>query len=964
MYYFEQNYDNIRYPKSNTKNTGLRNAQLGAIHAIAAFFSTRNDPALVTMPTGTGKTAVMMIAPYLLGAKKVLIVTPTKLVRSQIAEDFKSLVILKSIGVFNSEVDNPRIYELKRKYDYNKHRNFIRDCDVVVSTPQCALTISKDEEIRELFDFIIVDEAHHEPANTWRNILSNMMHSKKLLFTATPFRLDDKKIKGELIYNYPLSFAFRDGIFGEIKFIPVDIGKDEDKDIELAKVAEGVFFNDKEAGFKHCLMVRTKSRNEAQKLLSIYQRHTKLKLELVDSSKTKKAVDETILKLKTSEIDGVVCVDMMAEGFDFPNLKIAAIHTPHKTLATTLQFIGRFARTNSDKIGSAKFIAVNDEELLIENKKLFSSDAVWQDLIVNLSDEKINNDEEDKEYLKKFQSQGNTIVNEEFSLFSIRTNYHARIYRTIKFDINKTFPDIDQIIEKVLVSKSDNTIIAVTSERKLPRWSTNDGVFTDVNYNLFVIHYQEKTNLLFINSHKKNEKIYENIADAFCGKNQYEKIIKSNIHRVLSNLTGFEIFNSGLTNRISEGESYKTSAGPDVSRAIDSSSGQLYSPGHVFCKAQSADANLTIGYSSSSKIWSSAYGTVKEMILWFDINGEKITNKKAEVKTHTNYDLLPMPKEMGKIPSNIFMFNYSENSYLNPHNLFSREQHLSNDTILDIDIKIQFDSIKDNRICLKAKYGSKSYLLCRDLAGKYSTSEKDELFLKVGREKLSLTEYLNQYPLLFFTSDLEVITGREITKSSSSLSAFDLNKIKRIEWANYNTDITLEFRSSKTMDKNSIQDTIGDLLIENEDNVYVIFDHSTGEIADYIAIKLDGNCINVEFYHAKGMSSKHFNSSVGDIYEVMGQCVKSLIWIKSKASFEKKIKERQKSGHCEFKRGTLEGLADELSKNIPMRGKIIAVQPSLTSSKNIPDKIGEVLSAVNFKINNSGVANEFIIWGS
>lgn len=45
----------------------------------------------------------------------------------------------------------------------------------------------------------------------------------------------------------------------------------------------------------------------------------------------------------------MICVDMLGEGFDFPNLKIAAIHEPHKSLASTLQFIGRFARTNAEK---------------------------------------------------------------------------------------------------------------------------------------------------------------------------------------------------------------------------------------------------------------------------------------------------------------------------------------------------------------------------------------------------------------------------------------------------------------------------------------------------------------------------------------------------------------------------------------------------------------------------------------
>lgn len=70
--------------------------------------------------------------------------------------------------------------------------------------------------------------------------------------------------------------------------------------------------------------------------------------------------------IKPAEIVGGECrpyrrmfrsVGTMSEGFDFPPLKIAAIHIPHKSLETTLQFIGRLPRTNAERIGDAKFVA-------------------------------------------------------------------------------------------------------------------------------------------------------------------------------------------------------------------------------------------------------------------------------------------------------------------------------------------------------------------------------------------------------------------------------------------------------------------------------------------------------------------------------------------------------------------------------------------------------------------------------
>jgi len=84
---------------ADPKEQLLRDSQLGALYAIASHFTVRTDEAIVAMPTGTGKTAVIMMAPYLLEAKRVLLVSSSRLVRSQIAEDFSDLRTLKELSV-------------------------------------------------------------------------------------------------------------------------------------------------------------------------------------------------------------------------------------------------------------------------------------------------------------------------------------------------------------------------------------------------------------------------------------------------------------------------------------------------------------------------------------------------------------------------------------------------------------------------------------------------------------------------------------------------------------------------------------------------------------------------------------------------------------------------------------------------------------------------------------------------
>lgn len=71
-------------PSLSATSRGLRRGQRGVAHAVAAHFELREDFAVVTMPTGSGKTAVLALSPFLLRARRALLVTPSRLVRHQI----------------------------------------------------------------------------------------------------------------------------------------------------------------------------------------------------------------------------------------------------------------------------------------------------------------------------------------------------------------------------------------------------------------------------------------------------------------------------------------------------------------------------------------------------------------------------------------------------------------------------------------------------------------------------------------------------------------------------------------------------------------------------------------------------------------------------------------------------------------------------------------------------------------
>ena len=118
--YFSSHYKNITYPLDSERKNGLRNAQIGAIHSLAAFNTLSNkQAAIIVMPTGAGKTAVLMLTPYLFLKNKVLVVTPSIMVRGQIVDDFRELSTLCKANVFKQTMKKPIVFEMESKFTTN-----------------------------------------------------------------------------------------------------------------------------------------------------------------------------------------------------------------------------------------------------------------------------------------------------------------------------------------------------------------------------------------------------------------------------------------------------------------------------------------------------------------------------------------------------------------------------------------------------------------------------------------------------------------------------------------------------------------------------------------------------------------------------------------------------------------------------------------------------------------------------
>ena len=382
--------------------------QLGAIYAVQSHWTVGKDPATVVIPTGVGKTDTMLSLLVAERCQRVMVVVPTDALRSQISEKVISLGLLKDphFQVVSSKALYPVVGILNRRpKDIEEVDSLFRKCNVIVTTmplaSQCTPEVTR--RMADLSSCLFIDEAHHVAAPTWKGFKEAFRKARIVQFTATPFRNDDKPIGGKRIFTFSLRHAQEQGYFRQIHFKPVIEFDPARKDSAIAEAAVAQLRADAHLG--HILMARVGNVARARDVFECYREYTEFSPVQIHTGITSKAKrDEIRRKLISGESRIVVCVDMLGEGFDLPELKIAAFHDIRKTLAVTLQLAGRFTRSKPH-LGNATFVAnVADLDVKDELKRLYQHDSDWNSLLPLMSERATEGEFSLWEFLGAFKS--------------------------------------------------------------------------------------------------------------------------------------------------------------------------------------------------------------------------------------------------------------------------------------------------------------------------------------------------------------------------------------------------------------------------------------------------------------------------------------------------------------------------------------------------------------------------------
>lgn len=361
-------------------NPQLREPQREAYEAAVEHFAQQDGPAIIQLPVGCGKTGVAAIMPFGLSHKRTLIIAPNTTIREGLYADlsisnascfWKKASILDSFtaGPFTALVDGP-----KANLD-----DCINSHIVVANIQQLASIADRwlSQFPADFFDLVIIDEGHHVAAESWQKVVRAFPKAKFVSLTATPFRADNKELLGDLIYRYPFARAMLNGYIKHIVSAsahPAEItftAHGEDETYSLEQILElneeswfrrGVALSEEcnrhiaekaveklqqlraATGYPHQIAASAMSIDHADQVRAIFQ-EMGLQAETIHSNLTDERKAAVLAKLRNNQIDVIVQVAMLGEGFDHPPLSVAAIFRPYRSLAPYIQFVGRVMRT-------------------------------------------------------------------------------------------------------------------------------------------------------------------------------------------------------------------------------------------------------------------------------------------------------------------------------------------------------------------------------------------------------------------------------------------------------------------------------------------------------------------------------------------------------------------------------------------------------------------------------------------
>ncbi len=936
---------------------GLRKPQIAAIYNILSHWKVGEGIGTVVMPTGTGKTETMLSALIANRCEKLLVTVPTDPLREQIADKFIELGYLqdKKFNIVESEAHKPIVGILYENFKVSEDlEQFIDKCNVIITTMD--LISSGTPEIQRLLaqkiSHLFIDEAHHVKAPSWQSFRNLCKPTKVLQFTATPFRNDGLSIDGTFIFNYSLKQAQEDGYFKKINLIQVNEWSNEKADQVISIAAIEQLRSDLEKKFDHILMARCNTQRKANEVFKIYNQYSEFNPVIIHTGISSKERSESKQKIISRESRIVVCVDMLGEGFDLPNLKIAAFHDIRKSLPITLQLAGRFTRTKADNsLGEASIVVnLRDSDVTAELEDFYALGADWNSILPRVSTTRISQEIDFNEFLNGFED----LDSSKIPFQSLTPALSVVVYKNktnawAPLNFEEGIPDIENLDYLFhSINRKKQALIVITGKKARIDWGHSKDIY-DIVWNLYVVYWETKNNLLFINA-SDNTGSYRELANALIGEDS-QLIQKLDVFKTFFGINRVKLQNVGLKEWLGKNSSFTMKTGHDIEKALDRASTEKAEKAFVFGAGYENGKKVSIGCSYKGRIWSRSKADIHDLTEWCDAVGKKVIRDDIDPNIILRDTLTP--NSVSTKPASIpFAVEWNEFVYLEPETritfLLDTNCEIFN---IDIELGVEIESPEyyfnlvtpDQTVKLRIKLFNRDDY--NDFQVEVLGNPSKPYFVQIGKKQIAVETFFYEYPPTFWLVDGSSICGNDYVQLKQLIKHYPKDQIIGRKWPG--VDISKEAQGIEPKITDSIQYHIIQELKQADFDIIYDDDYS-GEIADIITIRADEEKINIQLYHLKYGKGGKANTRIDNLYEVCGQAMKSVNWVfkDSKEFFghlmRREIKKRKGKQCSRIELGTKEKLIqlkDWARRKFPVEFEIFIIQPGLSASTASIDQL-------------------------
>lgn len=339
----------------------LKEHQEEALEALRKMREEGETIALLYHATGTGKTITAVEDAKAVGGR-TLFLAHTKELVEQANEVFHKVWPEANSGIYMGEIKE-------------------KEAQIVVGSIQ-SISQNIEQFNTEDFQYIIIDEAHHSGAESYKKILSHFKTDFILGLTATPFRNDNNDLLDifkNVAHRMDLKTAIEKGILAEIRCIRIKTNVDI-SDVRI----NGIKYDARDLESKlfvpernqvivdtYLKFVKNKrtvvfcaSVNNAEEVAELF-REKGISSEAVSGSLNKHKREQILKSYENGKIQVLCACDLLNEGWDSPKTEVLFMARPTMSKIIYMQQIGRGTRKASGK----DYLMVFD---FIDNASLFN----------------------------------------------------------------------------------------------------------------------------------------------------------------------------------------------------------------------------------------------------------------------------------------------------------------------------------------------------------------------------------------------------------------------------------------------------------------------------------------------------------------------------------------------------------------------------------------------------------------